>query len=312
LRIQWTGFRPLFDFWGQEIKRFYKVETLASAVEYMIRTRDTFIIPSIQQVLGPSPVVTLTFELFQEGKYQFIFRLRAANARRNMATFAFVAAKRHDEFSAVAAVEHKNLRILQQRAPTHVVRPFDGGLVYLPDRHQRAGHGREVYCYLTQWLAGFDELGIGKNLQFIINVKARHTFTIEQTEKLKAQMVEIMARTYDARDKSVMDLPQIASGDFVVSSPKRGDPRLRLIACRNILRHVTPAKLIHKMATALWDWGGADFYFAPSDPDLFYRAIVRARGEEEAREWIGQYRAQLKAGAFRQTEVLPKDYLDTL
>ena len=311
IRIRWEGLRPLFDFWGNEIKRFYQLETLASAVEHMIRTkRDRFILPSIQQVLGPEPVTTLVFELFQEGKYQLIFRMRAGNAKRKEAAFAFVAAKHHEAYSRIAQAELGNLHTLHQRAPGAVVKPFRGGLVYLPDRHQRKSHAREIYAYLTQWLPEFHELGVNSNLQFYINTMKPHTFTIAQTEQLKMQMVETIVRSFDVAKRDCMEMPQVASGDFVVTEPARGKPRIKLIACRRMLGHISPAKLIHTVAGAAWEWCGQTFRIFPADPEMLFDAIARGTDADTARSWMEQYARSVKAKRLPEQDVLPLELIE--
>jgi len=312
-RVQWNGFRPLFDFWGNEIKRFYKLDTLAGATEWVLRKKkDRFLIRSIQDVLGPTPVVSLSFELFQEGKYQLIFRLRAANVKRKQASFAFVVAKAHGNYSEMALKEHENLRVLNERIPSLVVKPFRGGYIFLPDRHQRSAHGREIYVYLTQWLGGFHELGVARNLQFFINIKDPHLFSLKQTEAMKARMAGIIARSYDAVQKNCMDIPQIASGDFVVTKSTKETPKLKLIACRRMLQHVNPAKLIHRIAEAHWEWGGREFRLAPADPGALFASLAEARGNEEARAWFSQYIAAVRRGTFPPQETLPIEDLEAL
>jgi len=306
MRVRWSGFRPLFDFWGHELARYYKLETLASATEYLLQRKERFVVPSVQEVLGPAPVVSLAFELFQEGRHQLIFRLRAGNARRKRGQFAFVVGKRPLKESKVAEAEHGHLRVLHQRAPDFVVRPYRGGLIYLPDRHGRAARGREVYAYLTQWLSGYHELGVGRNLQFIINEAPRHTFTIAQTEQIKGGIVEILARTYDPAKRACIEIPQVASGDFVVTRPSgRRTPRLKLIACRRMARNTTPAKLIHGLVDASWDWGGREFRLAPADPATLAGGLGRALGAEDARRWLRQYFDAVSQGRLPEQEGLP-------
>ena len=308
-RIRWTGLRPMFDFWGVEIKRFYQLETLARATEWMIQTNsDRFLISSIQQALGPSPVISLAFDLFQEGKYQLIFRLRAVNAKRKEGSFAFVVAKHADEYSKVARMELANLQVLYQRAPKFVVKPFRGGHIYLPDRHKRESHGREIYGYVTQWLNGYHELGLNRDLQFIINTQTPHTFTIAQTELLKAQMVEIVARTFHAAKRDCMEMPQVASGDFVVTA-SAGTRRLKLIACRRMLPNVNPAKLIHRIISAKWDWGGKVFRLIPVEPEAFFAAFVRAVGVDVAALWFREYADAVRAGRFAEQDVMPLELI---
>lgn len=294
-RVGWGKFRPMYDYWGNEIKRFYKLETLAGATELYMRSWDRFILPSVKDVLGHAPVTRLHFELFQEGRFQLIFRLEAVNANRRRATFAFVVAKNHEECSKIAHAEHRHLALLHERAPGLVVRPFRGGAIFLPDRHRRPDVRREVYAYLTQWLEGYDELGIHKNLQFIVNVKPHHLFSAGETDRLKGMMVEIIARTYDPADRTCMAMPEIASGDFVVRRAARGQLFLRLIACRRIQTRMGPAKIIDQMLDAGWDWGGAKLRLMPTDPAVFFEALVRARGAEEAAAWCRDYARAVQA-----------------
>jgi len=313
LRISWSGFRPLFDFWGQEIRRFYQVETLASAVEYAIRRRDRFIIPSVQSVLGDAPLTHLAFELFQEGTYQLIFRVRAMNARKRSGLFAMVAAKREGDYSDLARGEHDNLRILNERAPEHVVRPYLGGNIFLPDRHGRVEHGRDVYVYLTQWLTGFHEMGVTKNLQFYINTQTPHTFTIAQTELIKRNIVEVIARTYNEERQNCMTLPEIASGDFVVTPPpKQGAPKIKLIACRSLMRRATPAKILQRLAETSWDWAGQRFRLMPFEPETTFDGLARARGREQAREWFQLYAKAIESGRMKENQTLPLEDLRRL
>ena len=308
LRVTWGGFRPMYDFWGQEIKRFYKLETLARATEWMLQTRrDRFLIRGLQDALGDAPIISLAFELFQEGKFQLIFRVRAANAKRKMRQFALVVAKAEDELSAVAEAEHKNLEVLHRRAPNHVVKPFRGGWIYMPDRYRREEKGRQVYAYLTEWLSGYHELGVGQNLQFIINVERRHTFSVAQTEGLKGRMIEILARTFSPVKRDCMEMPQVASGDYVVTRAGRGIPKIKLIACRSLQRKVTAARLIDRIASTSWDWGDRDFSLMPADPATLLDGLAAAVGKDEAQAWLRKYAAAVSAGRLPKRDTLPLD-----
>lgn len=291
LEVRWLNLRPLFDFWGNRIPRYYGLNALTRATEGVLHGNDRFIVPSIQQVLGPAPLVSLTFELFQEGQFQLIFLARAVNARRNTGAFAYVVAKRPGDFSKLAAAEHENLRLLHERAPDHVVRPYRGGRVILFDR--RLGDGpREVYAYLTQWLGSHHELGVARNLQFYVNIQPHQLFSVPQTEDIKGQILEVIARSYDPGKRTCMEMPQIASGDFVATLPSQGRPRIKLIACRRLLHNMTPEKVVHRILEAHWDWGGRDFRLAPDHPETAAAAFERALGKEAAQLWIAEYQAR--------------------
>ncbi|MBI3118011.1 MAG: hypothetical protein HYZ00_04965 [Candidatus Hydrogenedentes bacterium] len=300
----------MYDFWGNELRRFFQLETLSSAVDHMLRTqRDKFIVPSVMAALGPVQVKALHFELFQEGRFQLIFRVRASADKRTEASFALVVAKNHQECSLVARNEYNILQVLHERAPEHVVRPYRSGKIYLPDRHGRRELGREVFAYMTQWLEGFEELGVDKSLQFIINVQRRHVFSIAETEHLKGMIAEIIVRTYDPVQHTSMDMPEIASGDFVVRKSARGKLQLKLIACRRLLTRTGPARLTDKMLQAHWSWGQRTLELMPDDPAVFYQALVRALGEQAAIEWVRDYAAAVSSGKLRNRR---PEYLEHL
>ena len=250
VRAHWRGLDPLMDARGREVKRFYKLETLASATEHLIGERDRFFVPSIQDVLGPAAVTTLEFNLFIETPARLVFRLRAANAKRKRASFAFVVAKNVSPYSAHLAAEHANLGWLHPRAPRFVLKPLRGGAIYLPDRHRRAGHSREVFAYLAPWPTRFHELGIGKNRRFFVKGRPLQPLTAAQTDDLKARMVAAVVSTYDPVRGDCVAVPDVTQGDFLATRPQRGRGALtlKLISCRGVLKRMTPAKL----STGFW------------------------------------------------------------
>ena len=312
LRIRWTGFRPMFDYWGNPIERYYQLDTLANAVDAAIVQHDRIVRPTAQRVLGPSPITNLTFELFQEGRYQLIFRLRAANAKHKQASFSFVAAKQAGNVSKLAEQEHANLRVLHERDPEHIARPFLGGTVHLAASRRSGGKARPIFVYTAQWLSQYHELGVARNLCFIVNVKERQHFTMEQTEDLKGQMIGIMARTYDPQSGTCMEVPQIASGDFVVTKPSRGRPKLKLIACRRLLRRMSPVKLIDAVASAEWEWGNSTLHLLPREPRLLLDSLAQAIGREEAASWLLQYVKAARDGKIADTARLPLKEVERL
>ena len=286
-KTQWSGFGPLFDAKGRQWKRFYRLETLAAAVDGAVRSRDWFIVPSIQAILGPAEVTSLSFRLFLENSDTLIFRLDAMNARRKRASLAFVAAKNDKECSARARAGHAHLRTLYDRAPEYVLRPYRGGTVYLPDRHHREAHGRVLYAYVIQWLPGYEALGIDRNMQFCALGERRHTFTIAETEALKAQIVAMMAGTYDAKRRNGMGLPDLMAGDVLVRRGTRGLPKLKMIGCR-LVSGMSPVKALHAILVGSWDCGGRHMPLPPSEPETLWEGSA-ALGEETAGQWIRQY-----------------------
>jgi hypothetical protein len=93
-----------------------------------------------------------------------------------------------------------------------------------------------------------------------------------------------------------MDMPQLASGDFVVTKPARGALKIRMIACRKLILNLTPARLLSRLANTSWDWGGREFHLAPVEAATLVKALETAVGKETARDWLTQYVEAVRAG----------------
>lgn len=230
------------------------------------------------------------FELFQEGRFQLIFHMAAGNTKGRQAHCAVVAAKREGEVSKIARREHENLIVLNGRAPEHVVRPYFGGQVFMARaKPGKGGQPRFIYIYTTQWLHDYHEMGVQRDMQFYINTAKPITFTLAHTEAIKRKITEIIARTYSPETRDCMEMPQVASGDFVVTKPSRGEPNVKLIACRKLLRNMTPEKVVGRIVRSHWDWGGRPFTLCPAEPRTLLDGLAAARGPEEAGLWARAY-----------------------
>ncbi len=285
--IRWTGLHEFADGGGEAFQRYYKLETLGSAIEYMFKQgNDRFILPAVQQKLGPATVSSLQFSLIQENRHRLVFRLRAGNTRKKLATFAMVAAKKNLNDSTLIADEHAILRTLFTRCSKHIIQPFRGGTVYLPDRYRRADKGREIYLYLTQWLTGYQPLGVNNNAQCIVNAEAKHTFSNIHTENIKAKIIEIILCTYDEKKQNLMALPDIIGGDFYVKHVPKGMPLVKLSASRKLFEQAKPGQILSSLLNASWVCGEQHFQLAPESPELFWTSVQKALGKEMAPVWI--------------------------
>ncbi len=143
---------------------------------------------------------------------------------------------------------------------------------------------------MTQWLHGFHELGIARDHQFFVNIGTPQRFSKVHTSLIRQRIIGVIVGTYDAKERNCMAMPEIASGDFVVTKPKSGAPQVKLIACRNLLTRMTPAKLVDAILKVRWDWGGREFRLAPADARELLEALSAALGASAARAWLAAYR----------------------
>lgn len=311
-RTRWSGLDPLLDAYGNERKRFFKLETLANATDYFLRRPDAFIVASVQDALGPFPVTALAFELFLETPGKLVFRARATNAKGRQGTFSFVVAKNDDPYSGRLAIERASLWRLYQQIPKLVLKPLRGGTVYLPDRHGRSDQGRSIYGYMAEWPSGFHEIGVGKNGCFFIQGQPPQPVTAEQTETIKARMAALVAATFHERRRDCIEIPDIDEADFLASRPQQGAIRLKLVTCRGVLKHMTPEKVLHRIADASYAWRGRRVPLLPRDSALFLDELSEVLGAEEALGWLRAYHAALTAGRIQERPALTAAALDML
>jgi hypothetical protein len=309
MKIDWSGFRTFKDVRGKEYKRFYKLDTLAQGTERLLQTRNRFIIPAIQSVLGRDSITALSFELMRESAYQLVFRIRAMNSHKQRANFAFVVAKNREECSKWLEMEYGNLTLLHERMPRYIPKPLAQGIVYLPDRYRRDSQGREIQAYITEWTPALELWGIHRNGQIMLLGEKRHTLTKKETEYLRGQLVELMARSYDVVKRESMSFPDLKSGEILVKRSSRGALSLKVAGCRRLMFRVTPAKLIDRLLGAILQGGDTQLSLAPADPHDFYDALVAAQGEEQVQLWLRQY---LKSMASGRNPVCSEPYLAAL
>ncbi len=307
---QWSDIRDLSDSFGEAYKRYFKPETLASAVDYMLQqNNDRFILPTVQQKLGPAPITSLHFKLAQETRQRIVFKMRAGNARKKLTNFAFVVSKKPLQDSTLIAEEHAILQTLHKRNSRQVLQTWRGGTVFLPDRYRRADKGREIYCYLAEWLPGFEPLGLNKEAQCVLYTDTRKALSKVETEHIKESILEIMLRTYDAKQQNMMALPDIPGGDFLIKRAPNSKPQVKLVAARKLFERAKPGAVLSSLLSASWDCGEQVFQLAPADPTKLQETIAQALGPDAAEAWI---RDLLRFVARSRKTTIQAEYLQAL
>jgi len=204
---------------------------------------------------------------FQEGQFQYIFRVAARRRTGGRVHMAMVVAKGGQENSAMAQREYRHLRRLYRRRPQIVVPPLAGGPIPAPG-------GPPLFIYFTRWLASHHELGVDGRLNFFVNEAPLHHFSRQASERIRASILTHLFALYDPIAKTTPEPPQVASGDFVISRPTAGRPvSLRLIACRDIRRPVSLEGCLRLYLGYHGDWAGKVFTLVPKDPKLLFTAL---------------------------------------
>ena len=296
LYIKFKNTDPRVDTEGNEYKRHFKIETLTNAFSKQVRTNDKFVLSTIRQVLGNNAATNIDAELVQESRYRLTFRLRVQTEKRKQATFGLVIAKNSNEYSELTRLEHSLMRILHERIPKLTVEPYKGGTIFLPDRHRRKEHDRDIYAYMTAWSSGFHELTLQNDLKFALKSNRLERMTHTQTQSAKRRMVEIILRSYDPGRRNAMSIPLNPVDSFIAAKPTKGNPQIKLCACTDMQNRVSPAKLIHRIVGAEWNVRKQIHALLPDDPEQFVQALHNALGKTEATDWLHQYRKSVASG----------------
>jgi len=285
----WHNLTEFRDERGKPFRRFYKLETLTGAIDKMVREQDRFLVPALQQILGPGALNSILFELYSEDPLRFVFNGRATHSSRKRANFRLVVAKNQEEATRRVAVEYKHLLALHKRMGDHMVQPLRSAGIFLPDRYRRQDQHREVGAYMTGAAIGFGPLGIHKSGQYMALEPTPHTFTKKETEVLKQRMVTAIVTAYNPVTRDAIDTHQLDATTFCVHRPSRGLPKLKLFNCVHMQTRVTTAKMLGFLLTDTWENRGVETAIAPEEPQDFFDAVAEAVGRDTARQWIAQF-----------------------
>ena len=313
VRLRWEGAPPEVDANGREIKRPYKLESLSSAVKRTFERQERIFEPVLQDALGHAPVASMAFTYESENDHRLVFHLNAALTNRKRGHFAFVVSKRDVDKSDLQKLEHENLRNLYRMMPKQALRPYRGGILFVPDRHGRAGKGRQLYWYLTQAWGKCREVHAGPNGQFIIQEDTRPRLcSAAATDAIRAAICEAVARSYDAGEATCLQPPIPLAGEYIAELPARGKPRVHPVTCRRLAKEINPVKMIDMLAGAGRVLEDGVYQTIPMDPALFLDALSRAAGPEQAEGWLQAYAVALSSRRVKEKPGLPAEMLREL
>ena len=312
VRIRWDGLLPDMDALGREIKRPYKLESLQSAVARTFERRERTIEAVIEHALGSVPISSLSFTFASENDHRLVFQLSVALTNRKRGQFAFVIAKRDIEKSELQRQEHENLRALHLRMPKHVLRPYRSGILFIPDRHGRSGKGRQLYWYLTQTWGKAREVHVGPNGQFLLHEDRPRLCSSAATDSIRAAICEAVVRSYDPAAGTCLQPPIPLLGEYIAELPAKGKPRVFPVTCRRLAQNVNPVKLIDLLAGAGRSFEDGVYQTIPENGDVFFDALARALGPDQAEGWLQAYAVALSSRRIKEKPGLPAEMLRAL
>lgn len=309
LTTKWNNMVEFVDHRGKPFRRFYQLDTLASAVDKLVRDRDRLIQPAIEKVLGPGKIINLVFTLTAEDELRLIFTIKVTSATRRKTQLSLVVAKNPEEGSRRVAQEYKHLRLLHERLKDEMTEPLRAGILFLPDRYRREDHHRELEAYITALPVGYEPLGIHRNLQYTAGTTPPHTFSRKETEGLKQKMCTLALKAFNPVTRTGLDTGQLDASTFQVHRTGKSLPKLKLFNCVHMQTRLTSTRVLSFLLTDTWTCRGIECTVAPESPGMFFEAVVNAVGPETARQWLKQYCHQAKAGKIKGPS---PEYVDAL
>jgi len=290
IKYTWKNLGPTAAPGGRSYDRQFQLATLARAVERRIETIDAFIGPSIAEAMGTAPLAAMQFALDYEAFDRLVFHVGVTNANKTRGQFGLVVAKTPAGASKQLETELRHMHVLRERAGEWVLRAHRGGTVYLPDRRRRKEHARELFALVTDWLPGYDRLGVGKSDQFTVNPsgtgKDARLLRRDDSEAIRTQLVEIVARCYDAEAAEGLSVEGLEASDIAVKRTPGGKMRVRIVQCRRMHTRQRPGRMMESLLRGQIAQGDRTATLTPRDPAAFWAGLCGGAGTESARRYI--------------------------
>lgn len=270
-RIRVGDILDMRDFWGRRMPRPATPNVLRAAIEAHLAKPRNLLLESLAQSTGQPAERRAYSEFkavhFQEGEFQYIFRVAARRSTGGRQYLAMVVAKGGQALNALARTELQHLRRLHRRRPRTVVTPLAGGALPVPG-------GPPVFVYFTKWLSNHHELGVDRRHRFFINEAPLHHFSAPASEHIRSSILTIALSLWDPAARCAPEPPQVGSGDFVISRPETGRPAsLKLIACRHLVQRVSLEDCLRLYLGYHGRWADKVFSLVPKDPKLLFKAL---------------------------------------
>lgn len=302
-RIKWQDITASGNETTEEpFKRFYHLETLASATAHHLKQGNHFLAQGLRTALGGARLGSLQFSLVSENSYRLVFRVSAGSVTKKRGQYALAVARNDEEFRKAMEDEAAILGALSAKAPRYVPAFLGAGEIFLPDRYRRRSHDRHLPAYLTQWPGDVRPLAAAGPRQWHILERNPAALSLEQTEMMRTALMELVFLSHDAKARTALDLQALRLEDVGVSRTSRGTLNIKLLGARRLWTRMHPPQLVHRLVQSRWKTPGDETPLAPAEPIHFCTAATRALGKETAQTWIGQYLAAAAGGRVKRPD----------
>ncbi len=300
LRIRWSAFPPFIDEQGNELRRPFKLESLAAAIEGALTGSTPFMLRAFERVRsGSARLQGITFELAQESEQRVVFRALLSFGKGANASARVVASKQPGKLSEALNEERQRLERHYAQAPGFVLRPLGGGPLYLPAPRQRKDAPRVTYAYITGDAPAHVPLAPHESGQFLLLGDKPQLLSHAVSEAIREELVEAWAGTFEEEQGRCMGMPDSREGSLLAYLPRGKAPSLRIAVAPKPRTRLTPARFIQYVGGAMWPSAGAAVPLAPESLHAWFRALTRASDRSTAGQWLASYVRGVDAGGIR-------------
>lgn len=254
--------RLMCDYFGAPIPRPIRIGRFSSSLEKHVYDSDPghgFLRAMGRAArLADNRIRRVFVELIQEGLFQWIFKV-TVRTRETKRVMCMVVAKDGHKFSRTGSREYELLKELHKRNPQKVAATLGSSEVVVSTGKRES----RLFVYWTGWLYGYWELGLTEQHRFaLIGAHDVRLLGPKQADRVRCDMLEILASLFEPKTGSALVDVQVNSGDFMVSlEPDR--PLVRLIAARHLKSGLSGAGLLRNLLSAKGEQGNKPVFLYP-------------------------------------------------
>lgn len=282
--------RLMCDYFGAPIPRPIRIGRFSSSLEQHVYDSDPghgFLRAMARAArLDDNRIRRITLELVQEGLFQWIFKV-TARTREAKRVMCMVVAKDGHKFSRTASREYELLKELHRRNPQKVVSALGSSEVIVSTGKRES----RLFVYWTGWLYGYWELGLTEQHRFaLIGSHDVRLLGPKQADRVRCDMLELLASLFDPKTGSALVDVQVNSGDFMVST-ETDRPLVRLIAARNLKSGLSGAGLLRNLLSAQGEQGNKPVFLYPGKVSTVVGSLAAGlthafSGEKAGRDFL--------------------------
>ncbi len=284
----------------ESMRHYFSRDSLASALDVAVYRGDPFLFEGPGGAGSTAGISALSGVLVAENTYAIEVAIRFRAAKRRLPNLRVLVARNGEDFSQMLRAEAKNLTALAPRLKSAAPTMLRTGVLLLPERNQtKKAQSRRVSAYATTAVLDSVYGGIGQRDQMMAYTASPRLLSVDATDHVKRQVIELCLRSYDPRTHTAMPPPDLVRGAMRVNMRDAAQPRVVLCGCPFLWDHIDPVALLHRITGFDWKEGNRQMPLMPTDHALVAEAMLAVFDKVTARAWARDYVAALENSRYK-------------